>query len=927
MADAKDTEGIPKDNFNDSPEVKELYKKIRDIQSKQLKIDSKIKYVLDKKDKTATTAASVPEATAPAPATEAEAQQPAKLIQTIMEQIETFISDINKNKHANRKILAIKSDDSKSKEIEKDIDNAINIAEKSKGILEEALQFIESGNSQTVNAIKKQNALENTKEAIVNAEELIQELDIMLIEIASKADENTDHVEIEPSILTNITVIKEQITTALDKAKIYAENQKKNEDENANEKKNILVLLNNLINEASIISMASDKRYLYTIKYKATSNETTDIFENEDKKYKRKELEKPKSDDTIYVPTATVVPSAPELPPPYELSKNGINGITSGGSINDRLSFLATSIGDMKDLKYKNLFIVEYSTENVKEIDKNITQGEQGPEDLYQYIANFQEYINNNNRGKKINYADRTKDRSLSMKEYSIAKYFATFNRNNGFDYKGFRNAYTKDIAKYTKAINNYEKLLDVFLKELENYRENNNLNFGFFQTNFNFNINYILSNYYGFIIIIVILITLFGYYLSTFTSFVNSVYQRKLSLEPSIIDDSMFAGYAEIRSMYVLGFGESYHQRKDVAIFFAYLILFIFVVMVNIYNISDALQGRLRVWNFIPIPFYSTQEFYIFDKRANFVMYYGIIMLIFIILFNIIYYASVFSRSDIFETRYESNKELQGLYDEMDKSLLTYLLNNDIIEFEGVTLNTIDLKLARWMYGETEKELDKRIGNTSNIEETKKLRFKILLTVVFVKHYAGLKYKKELSKITDIEADPLPNVFLHSKSQLLDGVLPQNFKSILSDSTINIIKGPTQYYKDKQKTDCDKDKDEKDKRYFCKSTETANANAYDLTLSSSNIDSYFNTEYRKVYKRVQEARRKIRSKDSVMLYKIDIILAFIFMLLIGLCLIQIVLWIFNNIDVYEMFFIKYKSKLQTIFQIIVVIVILIVIL
>jgi hypothetical protein len=704
----------------------------------------------------------------------------------------------------------------------------------------------------------------------------------------------------------------------------------------ANQQTNMLVLLNNLINETSIVSMLSDKRYLYTIqvKNKNKNNTYTNVFKNEE----IENIDTKSDDDNDGKP----IDAAVITPVSEEINNEGDTTKQFGGENdnNQRLNF-KIQIKDINQLEYDNIYIVEYRTDNIEEIDKffeGFSLNDFSINDLYQYIANFQKYIEKNNEGKNMDFADRTKDRSLLVKRYPIHQYFTTFNKNNGLDYKGVKNAYVNGDKLYIKAIKFYEKRLDAFLQKLENYRSSNNENTGWFNTK-GIDLWYTMVNHYGFIIIIIILIILFVLHLSTFTSFINSVYQRKLSLQPSIIDDSMYAGYADIANVYMPALGEMYYERIAMATFLAYFLLFIFVVLINLWYISDALQGRMRVWNFIPLHWIitSTHELYIFDKRANFVMYYGLMILIFIIIVNILYYLIIFNtQSDTFKTRYESNKELQELYENIDKDLLKYLLDNNIEEVDGVKLNTIDLKLAHWMYGGTVQQLETRIGRTNpeaaDMENTKKKRFKILLTVVFVKHYVGPKYKKELSNITDIEEDPLPNVFLYSRSQLLDGVLPQRYDKVVFGNTLDIINRPPE---DLRNAIAAK-KTNKDDENFCKNIGDqfycgAGNKNNDFSFLDGNtllLNEYFNKNYQQVYRSIQDARRKIRSQDSAILYRVDVILSFIFMLLIGFCLLQIFLWLFfDNIDVYEIFFIKHKSKLQTIFQIIVVVVILIVIL
>jgi hypothetical protein len=917
MADAKVKDAKKaKDDFNNKPEVRQLYKQIRDIQAKQLKIHKEFELTFRKSNTTANTSTTAID----------------KIHNQSMQENENLV-----NQRTNMLVLL------------NDLMHESSIA--SMQTDKRYLYTIEYKNN-------------NTKSKLF-ANEDIKYKEVVEAKPTSSNDGLKNLKDVGKTVLRKVQSIGNKV------AKI------------ANNKLDTLVNKSEAEKYFSIKKATAEQERDIT-KINAETNKT--IIE-EERDITKLGLEEAQANQIIQMGKINI-----------KKAHNVLDSETSSGmrggsnDINQRLKFLA-NINDINKLEYSDLIVVEYSTTNTAEIDKNITSYENGPLDFYQYIANFQEYIKNNNEGINMNYADRTKDRSLLVKKYPIHKYFTEFNKNMGFDYKSIRKAYLKDSVLYTSMVNYYDMRLGKFLTEFQNYKNNKNLDLNLtsmqrMQNWFNtktFSSWFVFQNYYGFIFIIIFMLSLFFINLNTFTTFINSVYQRKMSLEPNIIDDSMYKGYAEIYSLNIMG-REQYYEINTMVKFILYTLLFFLVVSINLWYLSDSLQGRLRVFNFIPIPYYSTAELYIFDKRANFVMYYGLIILIFAIIFNILYYLFVFSQSDVFKMRYESNEALQDLYKEMDIDLLKYLLDNNIQEIDGERLNTIDLKLAYWMYGGTEEELDKRIGKTiaiipastqaekdasenkknaygaiqtlingyqstdytakedilsyatnryneaattdaavdnrntdvtTNVSETKKKRFKILLTVLFVKHYIGPKYKNSFSNIIDIQTDPLPNVFLYSKHQYLDGVLPQNYESVIPNhsSTFAIIKKPPDNFKTKK---CNQG----DNRYFCSTS--SDLSKYTL----SDTDANFKSEYRGIYTRIQQQRRKIKSQDSAIMYRIDIILSFVFMLLLGLSLVQIFLWLFfDNIDVYETLFIRYKSKLDSIIQIIVVVIILIVIL
>ena len=601
-------------------------------------------------------------------------------------------------------------------------------------------------------------------------------------------------------------------------------------------------------------------------------------------------------------------------------------------NINQKLNFLA-NIEDINKIKYKELVIVQYSTKN-RNIEKNVKYDEDGRPDFHQYIANFQQYIETNNKGINIDYTDRTKDKTLEVKKYPIHQYFNVFNRNNGFDYKGLKNAYIKGGIAFLGMINYYDKHLDKFSQQFENYQNNKRLDDTNKKTIFEtakFNIYFVAQNYYGFIIIIIILFINFWVYFRTVLDFFNSVYSRKMSLDPNIIDNSMYNTYVTIYKA-----GDWYTDTKIAWYIFSYTLLFIFVVLINIYYLSDSINGRLRVMNFILIPWISYEEVYVFDKQANTLMFYGVILLIVFTIFNFLYNIISLNQQDILKTRYESNTSLQELYNYIDMELLDHYLKSDVYEENlgenSTHLNTYETKLANWMYNGTEAEMNQRIGKNTDTDLNTK-RYKILITTVFAKHYVNSKYKRALYAISNPSQIPdmqKPSIFLYSKDESLNGVLPSDYTTIVSNESeiMKIILGDplTQqnintYNNIKTTNKCFQE----DSRYLCKQdTNLTNYIATDIKT----IISYFRTQYTTLYKQIQKQRIKIKSKDSAIMYRVDVILSFIFMLILGLCLIQIFLWLFfDNLDIYEAFISKHISKIKTIFQIIVLIIILIVIL
>lgn len=1015
----------PSANTND-PQLKELYKQIRDIHSKQIKVHKYFEAAFYKrKNKTTSSVSGTVSIKVSQTNTNDLIQEQVQLFDGLHSSLMKTAANINDAYIEIQKAAAAFPDSIKPKAIEaqREADDAVKKADKSKSLSEEALKLAKASISEKLTPKQKQIAIKKAREAAIAAEtaaneteiaatSMLQKISIAEGEISKEDNTLNDAIKHVLEMAKNAVVKAKQVaelavnaaTQSSAKAKQVAKSAKeviqnvtnatktalqeieKSIENNVSERTNMLVLLNDLINETSVMSMQTDKRYLYVMEYKQDKNSNAKIFDNEDIKEeeptindkikdvaansieKVKEVGKQTSQiaqdvgsslgriiknkltksENVSRIEAEVSNKLPRAQQEAEIAK--VKAITaeakakieragleskkqSGGAnddLNQKLSFIANK-DDIDKLVYKDLVIVEYSTKNVSEIDKDVIKPDQ---DYYQYIANFQEFIKNNNDGKGMNFADRTKDRSLLVKRYPIHQYFSFFNKNIGFDYKSVKDNYIQNAGKYKDNVEKYSKRLDKFFDELENFKNNDGLNTieNKFEKSLN-NIQFLFQKYYGFILIIILIIILFASYLDYVIRFFNSVYSQKMSLSPSLINNSMYDSYARIFSMTIMG-NEQYFDYKTMLHFVIYVVLFIMIVSINIYYLADSYNGRLRVMNFIPHP-WSTHEVYIFDKRANTLMFYGIVLLIVIIILNMIYYFTVFTQSDIFKTRYESHNEIQNLYNNINLELLDLFLRSDVYEenkdHEPIFLDSYDAKLASWMFNGTEEEINSRIGKTDD-KELKNKRLKILMTIVFANHFVSSKYKRalfDIPNIGDLSNTEKPSIFSYSKEETLDGVLPPDYSSILSNDseTMRIIladpkSGIVSKYNNIQNNNkCNPD----DKRYVCKN-ELNNYNIIDENAKESL--KYFDDEYKKIYKQIQKQRIKIKSKDSAIMYRVDVILSFIFMLILGLCLIQIFLWLFfDNLDIYEAFISKHISKIKTIFQIIVLIIILIVIL
>jgi hypothetical protein len=1025
VVEVEDAEA-PSANTND-PKLKELYKQIRDIHSKQIKVHKYFEAAFyNRKNKISSSASETVSIKVSQTNINELTQEQVKLVEGLHSSLMTTVGTINDAYIDIQRATASFPDDFKPMTIaaQREAENAIKNANKAKSLTEEALELAKASISGNLTPKQKQIATEKANAAAIAAVSAVNQTEIAAISMLQKISNAKGEINQEGIHTLNdaakpvLQTAKQAAITAKQTAKLAVNKAtqssakakqvatsakkviqnvtnatktalqeiEKSIENNVSERTNMLVLLNDLINETSVMSMQTDKRYLYVMEYKQDKNSNAKIFDNEDIKEeeptindkikdvaansieKVKEVGKQTSQiaqdvgsslgriiknkltksENVSRIEAEVSNKLPRAQQEAEIAK--VKAITaeakakieragleskkqSGGAnddLNQKLSFIANK-DDIDKLVYKDLVIVEYSTKNVSEIDKDVIKPDQ---DYYKYISNFQEFIKNNNDGKGMNFADRTKDRSLLVKRYPIHQYFSFFNKNIGFDYKSVKDNYIQNAGKYKDNVEKYSKRLDKFFDELENFKNNDGLNTieNKFEKSLN-NIQFLFQKYYGFILIIILIIILFASYLDYVIRFFNSVYSQKMSLSPSLINNSMYDSYARIFSMTIMG-NEQYFDYKTMLHFVIYVVLFIMIVSINIYYLADSYNGRLRVMNFIPHP-WSTHEVYIFDKRANTLMFYGIVLLIVIIILNMIYYFTVFTQSDIFKTRYESHNEIQNLYNNINLELLDLFLRSDVYEenkdHEPIFLDSYDAKLASWMFNGTEDEINSRIGKTDD-KELKNKRLKILMTIVFANHFVSSKYKRalfDIPNIGDLSNTEKPSIFLYSKEETLDGVLPSDYSNILSkdSETMRIILADpksgivSKYNNIKTNNKCNPD----DKRYVCKD-ELNNYKIIDENAKESL--KYFDDEYKKIYKQIQKQRIKIKSKDSAIMYRVDVILSFIFMLILGLCLIQIFLWLFfDNLDIYEAFISKHISKIKTIFQIIVLIIILIVIL
>ena len=462
-------------------------------------------------------------------------------------------------------------------------------------------------------------------------------------------------------------------------------------------------------------------------------------------------------------------------------------------------------------IQYKSLLITEYSTSNpkIKALDSN---------NVKTFIKRFMEQVEKN---QEEDFESPDHDKYLQDKTYSFVNFFTNFNKVNGFEYGNIKEYYTLYGTEYRNHIENYKKELNNFLVNFQANIEKIDIRFS------SENAWYMFKTYFAFIVILFLMVYLFFTYFDKVLKFFNSVYHKNLSYRPLLVDDSMYYSYSTIFSHNVGGWEYYYEYGTStrIAIYFALLFL---IIIPNLYKFTNLYAGQARVVKTFWFDYEALKRFkiweifqtntHVFDKTAEPLMYYGIILMIIIIIINLLYYGILLTQTDVLKKRYDNHQTINNLYENhFNLDLMNYLLRNDVKDPNGNLITSQRDKLRQWMYiGDMEKNLEtgadrkyiyqwlrknsnadetktvldswrERIGDKNNDDDMITKKYKIFTTYVFVNEYVNQNYKYKRVLLDSTNNDTKPSIFLYqAKSQ--KNILPINIDSYTKNGNKNYI-------------------------------------------------------------------------------------------------------------------------------------------
>lgn len=545
----------------------------------------------------------------------------------------------------------------------------------------------------------------------------------------------------------------------------------------------------------------------------------------------------------------------------------------------------------LKDIQYKSILIKEYSTKNLFHIDDIIAKN-----DYTEYINQFRKYIDDNNKG-KFDLTNKDHDRSLFVKTYPIHQYFTNFNKNNGFQFNSVKKLYKEDSDKYIRNIEFYIYSLDRFLEHFENYINNWEI-----RDVSTLSIYSIFTNYWGAILTVIMIIILMLIYFKTFTDFAFSIYKKTFSFQKLILNDSMYSEYDD-----VYNFGGYYIDFKTLVYLGIYVILAILLIPLNLYNSVEVFKGNLKILGCK----------YIFNKGRNSLIFYGLLLLMFIIILNIVYIYISVAFYNTQQQRYDNHGKMQEIfYQYIDEPLSEHLFKKDLVE-DNIPLVQVYEKLNNWAYNGTKEENDQRAGNNTNSEDLVNKRFRMLITSVICIYYINdtsrdiILGKTNLLKNSNFAKS---SIFLYSKNDVTNNIIPP-FSDFRNTKLFKSIIGPLPSMRNKK---CQAD----DKRYFCNNDLYVN-NIY--TLSQDEINK-IKDKYNVLRKELKEYISNIKETDNVMLYRVDVVISLLMAIFYFMIIIYIFMWIVFDIDLY-VYMMTHKENIQTVLNVVIILIILIVIL
>jgi len=807
--------------------------------------------------------------------------------------------------------------------IEYNIDNDVNIILKSINKIIDNVKSINTNFVKIINSAKTSKDLEDIISAIKNKKE---DINTTITNVNDKLDKIIND---NTSNLNHIDKIKKlnDIKVKLDKVSVHINNETSKADikliskqavddvvGSTQSEKVLQKLENDLANAKKNLKKAQEKSdspgFFTSIKTAATNlqkaKDLVDTLEKElnsekekEKKFKSKiQIRDNKRDQSSYDEKAATAAKLKELAQnEIDAKKEKIKSRNS--EANAQLDYLNTEDANellnedpsftldekLKDIQYKSIYIIEYSTKNLDLNEK----------DRDAYVKKFREHIKANNKG-KIDLTDKDQDKTLIVKKYPLQQFFINFNKTNGFHFNMIKK-YEKDYQNYVSNVKNYNESLNSFIEYLDNYINNWEMkDIG------KYNIYYMVKNYWGSILTILMIIILVLLNFKSFFDFVYSIYKKSVSFQQLVQNDSMYSNYDDIYEFY--GY---YIDFKNLALLGVYIILAMLIIPINLYNTADVYRGNIRIVGCK----------YTFNKNVQPILYYGILLIIFIIILGILYIYMYVGFFDTLKIRNENHKKLQDIiYKNLNEPLSEHLYKDDIIE-DNIVLLQVYEKLNNWAYNGTKEENDERAGNNTNNEDLINKRFSMLITSILCIYYINKQSKDTILNKNNLLKDTnfaKSSIFMYSKKDVTNNILPQ-FSEFKNTKLFKSIIGPLPHMRNKK---CLSD----DKRYFC-DNELYKNNIY--TISQEDINK-IKDKYNLLRKEIKEFISGIKETDSVMLYRLDVIYSLLSAVLFFIVLIYIFALMFLNVDMYA-YVINEDINLENFFNVIVVLIILIVIL
>jgi len=444
-----------------------------------------------------------------------------------------------------------------------------------------------------------------------------------VVQLADKLDYFMPEIDNLDEIKKPIFMDVAEINKKQNKIYVYLKNLFNGNDKKYDElfKKKVLLLFNTFLKDASILSSSvkDNKNYLYTIHYK--DNNVLKTFFDDDDVFKDADTEKKTS------------------------LLNKIRGKEKQVIENYFLN----------NIRSADLVIIEYSSTadkfnyvesgELQQIDIDISNTDS-------YIKNFKKHIAYNNYGKDtLKIANF--DNSLFVKKYNLFQFFNSFNKDNGFEYSSINDAYDERKDEYLDSIRKYNTNLEIFLNNIDTFVNNYELKSLAGKSLF-----YILSKYWGLLVICLMVFILIIMYTIIIANFFISVYYNFVSLDKLNKYNSSYFGYETI-----IEIGGYYIDIPNLVFLCIYLIFFLLFIPINIWYISDIIAtGNIRIAGYASV----------FNKNVDLGVYTLVAIYMFFIILNIGYYVYILSLSNSYKIIHTNHNNIQeAIYGNIDSELL----------------------------------------------------------------------------------------------------------------------------------------------------------------------------------------------------------------------------------------------------------------